>query len=118
MAFRSFSSRSTPHKPVGVVAKSTERYLSQPSKSQSESTYTAVDSDIEIEDEEEEAPEPVKILEEVSTFDNIVVWGHDRIPASDDPFVKGIEEWISFAEAIHGKPKQQTGVNGEEKTTS
>jgi ribonuclease H2 subunit C len=43
----------------------------------------------------------------VSSFDDMVVWGHDRVPDSDDTFVKGIEEWISFAEAIHGKPGQQ-----------
>lgn len=66
-----------------------------------------MDEDIEIEDEEEEAPEPVKLLEEVSRFDDIVVWGHDRVPGSDDPFVKGIEEWISFSEAIHGSSKRE-----------
>lgn len=26
------------------------------------------------------------------------------LPAADDPFVKGIEEWIAFAEAIHDQP--------------
>ena len=66
-----------------------------------------MDEDIEIEEEEEEPPEPVKVLEELSTFDEVIVWGHDQVPASEDPFVKGIEEWISFAEAIHGRPKQQ-----------
>ncbi|KIV80918.1 hypothetical protein PV11_08383 [Exophiala sideris] len=88
----------------GVVAESTDRYLPQPIKSQSGPTFTAVDEDIEIEEEEEEPPEPVRILDQVSTFDEVIVWGHDRLPSSDDPFVKGIEEWISFAEAIHGKP--------------
>ncbi len=66
--------------------------------------FTAVDEDIEIEEEEEEPPEPVKVLEEVATFGDVIVWGHDRIPNQDDTFVKGIEEWISFAEAIHGMP--------------
>ncbi|KAJ9639133.1 hypothetical protein H2204_004041 [Knufia peltigerae] len=88
---------------TGVVAKSTDRYLPQPVKNGP--TYTAVDEDIEIEDEEEEPPEPVKILEQVTTFDEVVVWGHDRVPDQDDAFVKGLEEWISFAEAIHGKPR-------------
>ncbi|KAI1623411.1 ribonuclease H2 subunit C [Exophiala viscosa] len=90
----------------GVVAKSTDRYLPQSTKSQSGPTFTAVDEDIEIEEEEEEPPEPVRILEQVSAFDEVLVWGHDQLPSSDDPFVKGIEEWISFAEAIHGKPAQ------------
>ena len=89
---------------TGVVAKSTDNYLSQPIKSDTGPTYTAVDEDIEIADEEEEPPEPVKILEETSTFEDIIVWGHDIVPTNEDPFVKGIEEWISFAEAIHGAP--------------
>ncbi|KIW21084.1 hypothetical protein PV08_01663 [Exophiala spinifera] len=87
----------------GVVARSTDRYLPQPPKPRP--TYTAVDEDIEIEDEEEEPPEPVKVLEEVTTFDDVIVWGHDQVPSQDDAFVKGLEEWISFAEAIHGKPR-------------
>ncbi|KAL6248154.1 hypothetical protein RBB50_004409 [Rhinocladiella similis] len=89
----------------GLVAKSTDRYLPLPVKTGP--TYTAVDEDedIEIADEEEEPPEPVKLLEEVTTFDGIIVWGHDRVPNQDDIFVKGLEEWISFAEAIHGKPQ-------------
>ena len=66
--------------------------------------FTSVDEDIEIEEEEEEPPEPVKTLEELATFDDVIVWGHDHIPNQDDTFVKGIEEWISFAEAIHGMP--------------
>jgi ribonuclease H2 subunit C len=53
---------------------------------------------------EEEAAEPVKVLDALATFDEITVWGHDQVPATDDPFVKGIEEWISFAEAIHSPP--------------
>ena len=84
-----------------MVAKSTDQYLPQSIQSQSGPTFTAVDSDIEIEEEEEEPPEPVRILDQVSTFDEVIVWGHDRLPDSDDPFVKGIEEWISFAKAIH-----------------
>ena len=53
------------------------------------------------EDEEPELPEPVKVIEEVSKFDEIIFWGHDRIPQSDEDLVKGIEEWISLATAIH-----------------
>ena len=50
--------------------------------------------------EQDEQPEPVKLLEEEARFDEITVWGHDRLPAADDTFVKGIEEWIAFAEAV------------------
>jgi ribonuclease H2 subunit C len=63
------------------------------------------ESDLEdLDEEEEEAAEPVQILETVATFEEVTVWGHDQLPAADDPFVKGIEEWIAFAEAIHSGP--------------
>lgn len=59
----------------------------------------------EDEDEEdmleyESQAEPVKILKEEANFDAITVWGHDRLPAADDSFLKGIEEWVAFAEAV------------------
>jgi len=54
-------------------------------------------------DEEPELPEPVKVVEEVSNFDEMTIWGHDQLPASDDNFINGVEEWISFAEAIHSR---------------
>lgn len=59
--------------------------------------------DEDDDDDEPELPEPVKVVEQVSTFSELTIWGHDHIPASDDSFAKGVEEWISFAEAIHGR---------------
>lgn len=64
--------------------------------------------DDEDEDEHEEEPaEPVKIVETLSHFEEVIVWGHDQLPAADDTFVKGVEEWIAFAEAIHGRPEAE-----------
>jgi ribonuclease H2 subunit C len=54
----------------------------------------------EGDDHEAEAEEPVKILETEGTFDEIVVWGHEALPAADDTFVKGVEEWLQFADAV------------------
>jgi ribonuclease H2 subunit C len=34
------------------------------------------------------------------TFEDLVVWGHEALPAADDTFVKGVEEWLQFAEAV------------------
>ncbi len=50
--------------------------------------------------EYEPQPERVEVLKEEASFDAITVWGHDRLPAADDSFLKGIEEWIAFAEAV------------------
>ena len=60
-----------------------------------------------MDEEDDEEPEPVKILEQASTFEEIMVWGHDQLPAPDDPFVKGLEEWIGFAEAINSQPASE-----------
>jgi hypothetical protein len=57
------------------------------------------EDDTDLSDGEKHA-EVVKILKEEARFDTITVWGHDRLPATDDIFVKGIDEWIAFAEAV------------------
>ncbi len=54
----------------------------------------------EEEDEEGEESEEVQALEEMASFDKIVLWGHESLVEGDDPFVKGVEEWIGFAEAV------------------
>ncbi|RVX74228.1 hypothetical protein B0A52_02060 [Exophiala mesophila] len=95
----------------GVVAESTDRYLPQPAHHTSVPRYTTIDDDIEIEeadqdedDEDDEPPEPVRLLQQASTFSDVVVWGHDAVPDADDSFVKGVQDWIAFAQALHGDP--------------
>ncbi|KAL3476249.1 ribonuclease H2 non-catalytic subunit-domain-containing protein, partial [Aspergillus californicus] len=83
----------------GIVATHTDREMP-----------TTID-DTSISGEEAELEEPVKILEKQATFDDYVVWGHETIPAADDPFVKGVEEWVKFAETMHTE-------NGQEKKAS
>ena len=51
-------------------------------------------------DDVSEVEEPVKVLEVQGTFDEMMVWGHEILPAADDTFVKGVEEWVRFAEAV------------------
>jgi ribonuclease H2 subunit C len=58
------------------------------------------------EDAEAEPEEPVKIMEMQGTFDDFVVWGHETLPAADDIFVKGVEEWLQFADAVCFIPLQ------------
>lgn len=77
----------------GLVLKSTDRILVEP--------VQPLEPQSEDDDEPEELPEPVKIAEHVSTFDEMTIWGHDQVPTADDSFAKGVEEWITFAEAIH-----------------
>lgn len=41
------------------------------------------------------------VLEEVAAFEGFVVWGHDG-GVVEDGFVRGVEEWVGFAEAVGG----------------
>jgi len=61
------------------------------------SSGAVAEQDDEEEDEEDEA---VKVLEEQASFDEVVLWGHESMPDENDPYVKGIDEWISFAETV------------------
>ncbi|PBP28080.1 RNA exonuclease 4 [Diplocarpon rosae] len=78
----------------GVVAATTDRILPVPDPTGA--------SDRPSEAEEEEEPEPeVKIIEEQASFDEIVVWGHEVLPhGMADPYVRGMEDWIAFAEQV------------------
>lgn len=76
---------------IGVVAVPTDRVL-----------HSKTDRNTELQngEQDEVLEEPVKVLDAQSTFDEFVVWGHEIMPAADDPFVKGVEEWMKFAEAV------------------
>jgi ribonuclease H2 subunit C len=55
----------------------------------------------ENEEEDDEVVEETFVTEEVATFDSIMVWNHETVPeASEDPYVKGMEEWMGMAEAV------------------
>lgn len=61
----------------------------------------AAEDEMEEGDERmEEEEEEVKALDEVARFEELVVWGHETVPEDDHVFVKGVEEWIKFAEAV------------------
>ena len=42
----------------------------------------------------------VKTMDQKAKFEEVVVWGHELVPEEDDDYVKGVQEWISFAEAV------------------
>ncbi|BCR94127.1 ribonuclease H2 subunit C [Aspergillus luchuensis] len=79
----------------GVIATPTDRTM----------PATRTSADVEVEEVTPE--EPVKILEKQGTFDEYVVWGHEFVPAADETFVKGVEEWIKLAEVMHTTPDSQ-----------
>ena len=74
----------------GLVLSQTDRTLSKP-----QPTNT-----IE-EDEDFEEVSDVKIVEEQSEFSEIMIWGHEALPDEmADPYIRGVEEWIAFAETV------------------
>jgi hypothetical protein len=60
---------------------------------------TAGHASVEAGDEEEQFPRGT--LESKAEFDELVVWGHEEhADASSDPYVRGIEEWLSLADQV------------------
>jgi len=71
----------------GVVISSTDQIFPK---------ETPVDDD----EDAEEVPE-VKIMEEQSEFEDIMVWGHEALPDDTmDPYMRGVQEWITFADQV------------------
>ncbi|RYO80061.1 hypothetical protein DL766_008315 [Monosporascus sp. MC13-8B] len=68
--------------------------------------------DIELQEEQDD-PIEVGAMRGKSTFDEVVVWGHETTAESGaDPYVRSMEEWISFAEQIHAYPAQEDPRGG------
>lgn len=74
---------------IGIVVEHTERILPPKRRATGDETENQMEQE-----------GPVKVLEQQATFDEFVVWGHEELPAADDAFVKGVEEWLKMAEAV------------------
>jgi ribonuclease H2 subunit C len=57
--------------------------------------------------DEDEMEVEVKIAEKVGEFDEVVVWGHGGPIGEDDVVVRGLKEWIDFAESMHGQEEEE-----------
>ncbi|KAL2148589.1 hypothetical protein VTH82DRAFT_2143 [Thermothelomyces myriococcoides] len=56
----------------------------------------------EVIDLESEVPSNQGSLQVQAEFDEMVVWGHEQtVDAAADPYLRGVEEWISLAKKIH-----------------
>lgn len=89
----------------GYLLQKTERKLVEPG-----SLPAAKNSDEDGEEEgvgegrDEEEEVETTLLEQRGTFDKLVVWGHEVVPGDGDEYVKGVGEWMGFAEAVSGGP--------------
>jgi ribonuclease H2 subunit C len=58
---------------------------------------------------EESIPVEVKVAEQVGEFDEVVVWGHGgEVDGSQDMFIRGMNEWVGFAESMHVDEEEDT----------
>lgn len=86
-----------------MVAQKTERRLSpqqQEGQPQGRRDEIEEDQDQDQDEEDTQLPIEVQILETNGTFDQVVIWAHEAVPGGEDEYVKGIEEWIGFAESV------------------
>lgn len=85
----------------GVVLKKTGRSVVQRVGGGSDDGWAAR-GDLEDEEEgDDEDNEEMQVVEQVAAFDHVVVWNHEVLPDPlEDPYSKGITEWIGFADAV------------------
>ncbi|GIZ41135.1 hypothetical protein CKM354_000445000 [Cercospora kikuchii] len=85
---------------TGIVAQKTTRQIQTPHQTSS-TNIPANDAGYD-EEEEQSLPTETFILEQQATFNSITTWDHEKAPSSEeDVYIRGIEEWIGFAESIH-----------------
>ncbi|KAH9220140.1 ribonuclease H2, subunit C [Leptodontidium sp. 2 PMI_412] len=90
-----------PSKFRGVVVEKTERVVLKVEVGGMKGADGRGEAGDEVEEDGEVEIE-VKVLEEQAGFEEIVVWGHEVVPdGMADPYVRGVEDWIAFAEGIH-----------------
>lgn len=83
----------------GVVLSKTDKSLPPKPPTAEELRRMEEGEDDEMDMEIEKAAD-VKTMEQMYSFDEIVVWGHEVLPEDDDVYVKGVGEWVKFAEAV------------------
>lgn len=56
------------------------------------------------EEEDVEDEEEVTIMEEVGSFNEVLIWGHETVVDAEDEYVRSLEEWIGVAESVSLEP--------------
>ncbi|KAL1798536.1 hypothetical protein ACET3X_002573 [Alternaria dauci] len=91
-----------PNNYTGAILHVTDRQLPQSQAQPQQSPADDDDDDDENAEAGESMPVEVKIVEQVGEFDQVIVWGHGgEVDGSGDAFIRGINEWVGFAESMH-----------------
>jgi ribonuclease H2 subunit C len=113
---------SLPEKYTGAVLNITDKLAPQSTSRPSTHIDPAQDDGSGDEEMGEDTPEEVKIAEQLGEFDSIIVWGHGgEVDAESDMYVRGVKEWVGFAESMHCDSEDeeeatQTKTNGGSST--
>ncbi|KAK4544852.1 hypothetical protein LTR36_003756 [Oleoguttula mirabilis] len=85
----------------GYVLAKTDNLVPQKPAQKPHAHVNLFESEDRIEDElDEDKPVEVKMMEQKGCFDQIMVWEHEVEPEAGDEYIKGVEEWVAFAEAV------------------
>ena len=84
----------------GVVLQKTDKPLPQQKPTAEQLRRMEEEDDDDDMAIETEQPAEVKTMEPMATLDEIVIWGHEMVPEDEDVYVKGVQEWMAFAEAV------------------
>ncbi|KAI8942277.1 hypothetical protein NX059_000356 [Plenodomus lindquistii] len=86
---------------TGAALHVTDRQAPQPRALQQEQQDDG-ESGGEDEEEVEDMAVDISVAEQVGEFDEIVVWGHGGVvDEGRDMYVRGLREWVGFAESMH-----------------
>lgn len=98
---------------TGAVLSITDKLAPQAPSQPRTTEPTHDDGDEDIDEAVDELPEEVKIAEQIGEFDEVVVWGHGgTVDEGSDFFVRGVREWVGFAEAMHCEEEDEAEMNG------
>lgn len=87
-----------------------------PTSTTSSKLSQKADEDEKDEDDQEEEKEEaeIKIIEQVGTFDEVMVWGHGgQVDVSQDAYARGLGEWVGWAERMHGDEEEDESEEGK-----
>ncbi|KAK4574725.1 hypothetical protein LTR86_001566 [Recurvomyces mirabilis] len=84
----------------GVLLRKTEQLAVKETARLPQLLVESEEEDDELEGDDEAGD--VKVMEQTGKFHEVVVWEHEAVPEDGDEYVKGIEEWMAFAHAMHG----------------
>jgi hypothetical protein len=86
---------------IGSILLKTNTILPPSPTTTLDTTTSNLDTTEEQEEQDSSTTPETKLLNQLATFNKIVVYGHEVQPdAQEDVYVKGMEEWIGLAGAV------------------